>query len=183
VPRHRFVPEATKHRAYEDSALPIGLGQTISQPTIQAMSIEKLALKGGEKVLEIGTGSGYQTALLALCAGQVFSVERVAALAEQAKRVLVEIGVNNVSVLTGDGTLGWRAFSPYDAIVVAAASPEVPQPLVEQLATGGRLLIPLGPRDAQVLTLIIKQPDGTLVRQSGVDAIFVPLLGKHGFDG
>jgi protein-L-isoaspartate(D-aspartate) O-methyltransferase len=183
VPRHRFVPEATKHRAYEDSALPIGLGQTISQPTIQAMSIEKLALKGGEKVLEIGTGSGYQTALLALCAGQVFSVERVAALAEQAKRVLVEIGVNNVSVLTGDGTLGWRAFSPYDAIVVAAASPEVPQPLVEQLAPGGRLLIPLGPRDAQVLTLIIKQPDGTLVRQSGVDAIFVPLLGKHGFDG
>ncbi len=181
VPRHRFVPAAVVHRAYEDSAVPIGLGQTISQPTIQAMSIEKLALTGKDKVLEIGTGSGYQTALLAMCAGQVFSVERVGQLADQARRVLVELGVNNVSILTGDGTLGWRAFAPYDAIVVAAASPEVPQPLVEQLAPGGRLLLPLGPRDAQVLTLIVKQADGTLQRQSGIDAIFVPLLGKHGF--
>ena len=182
VPRHLFVPSATQHRAYEDSALPIGLGQTISQPTIQAMSVEKLALKGKEKVLEIGTGSGYQTALLAMCAGQVFSVERHAPLADQARRVLVECGFNNVSILTGDGTLGWRAFSPYDAIVVAAASPDVPQPLVEQLAPGGRLLLPLGPRDAQVLTLIVKEADGTLRRQSGPGAIFVPLLGKHGFD-
>jgi protein-L-isoaspartate(D-aspartate) O-methyltransferase len=181
VPRHRFVPPAMLHRAYEDSALPIGLGQTISQPTIQAMSIEKLALTGKDKVLEIGTGSGYQTALLAMCAGQVFSVERVAPLAEQAKRALGDIGVNNVSVLTGDGTLGWRAFAPYDAIVVAAASPEIPQPLVDQLAPGGRLLLPLGPRDAQVLTLIVKDADGTLKQQSGVGAIFVPLLGKHGF--
>ena len=128
VPRHRFVPSAMQHRAYEDSALPIGLGQTISQPTIQAISIEKLGLKGHEKVLEVGTGSGYQTALLAMCAGQVFSIERMAPLAEQARRVLQELNINNVSILVGDGTLGWRQYAPYDAIVVAAASPEVPQP-------------------------------------------------------
>lgn len=181
VQRHKFVPSAVVHRAYEDSALPIGMGQTISQPTIQAISIEKLGLKGHEKVLEIGTGSGYQTALLAMCAGQVFSVERVSGLAEQARRVLADIGVNNVSVLVGDGTLGWRQFAPYDAIVVAAASPIVPQPLVEQLSPGGRLLLPLGPRDAQVLTLVTRGIDGSLRHESVVDAIFVPLLGKHGF--
>ena len=181
VPRHRFVPSAMLHRAYEDTALPIGLGQTISQPTIQAISIEKLNLKGHEKVLEVGTGSGYQTALLALCAGQVFSIERMAPLAEQARRVIAELKYNNVSILVGDGTLGWRAFAPYDAIVVAAASPEVPQPLVEQLAPGGRLLLPLGPRNAQVLTRVTRGADGTIKRENVVDAIFVPLLGKHGF--
>ncbi len=181
VPRHRFVPPAMLHRAYEDTALPIGLGQTISQPSLQALTIERLALTGKEKVLEVGTGSGYQTALLAMCAGLVFSVERVAPLAEQARRVLAEIGVGNVSVLVGDGTLGWRAFAPYDAIVVAAASPEVPAPLVEQLVPGGRLLIPLGDRDAQVLTLVTKDAGGGVHHQPLLDAIFVPLLGKHGF--
>ena len=181
VPRHRFVPPALLQRAYEDTALPIGLGQTISQPTIQAISIEKLNLKGHEKVLEVGTGSGYQTALLAMCAGQVFSIDRVAPLAEQARRVIAELGINNVSILIGDGTLGWRAYAPYDAIVVAAASPEVPQPLVEQLAPGGRLLLPLGPRNAQVLTRVTRDADGTIRHEDVVDAIFVPLLGKHGF--
>ena len=181
VPRHRFVPPALLQRAYEDTALPIGLGQTISQPTIQAISIEKLNLKGHEKVLEVGTGSGYQTALLAMCAGQVFSIDRVAPLAEQARRVIAELGINNVSILIGDGTLGWRAYAPYDAIVVAAASPEVPQPLVEQLAPGGRLLLPLGPRNAQVLTRVTRDADGTIRHENVVDAIFVPLLGKHGF--
>ena len=183
VPRHRFVPTALLRQAYDDGALPIGSGQTISQPSLQALTIEKLALTGNERVLEVGTGSGYQTALLALCASQVFSVERVAALAEQARAILTEIGIRNVSVLVGDGTLGWRAYEPYDAIVVAAASPGIPQPLLDQLGPGGRLLIPLGPRDAQVLTLVTKDPDGTVHRTNLVDAIFVPLLGKHGFDG
>lgn len=181
VPRHRFVPAAMQHRAYEDNALPIGSGQTISQPSIQALSIEKLALRGREKVLEIGTGSGYQTALLALCAGLVFSVERVASLAEQARRTLAEVEIRNVSVLVGDGTLGWRAYAPYDAIIVAAASPDVPAPLVEQLAPGGRLLLPLGPRTTQVLTLVTRNADDTVTRTPILDAIFVPLLGKHGF--
>ncbi len=182
VPRHKFVPEAMLRRAYEDTALPIGMGQTISQPSIQALSIEKLELKGGDKVLEVGTGSGYQTALLAMIAGQVFSVERMAPLAEQARRVIAELGINNVSILVGDGTLGWRAFEPFNAIVVAAASPDVPQPLIDQLVPGGRILIPLGPRDAQVLTLVTKEADGTVRRHPLLDAIFVPLLGKHGFN-
>ena len=181
VPRHRFVPAAQIHRAYDDNALPIGMGQTISQPSIQALSIEKLALTGKEKVLEVGTGSGYQTALLARCASIVFSVERVAPLADQARTILKELGVGNVSVMVGDGTLGWRPYAPFDAIIVAAASPVVPEPLVEQLATGGRLLLPLGPREHQVLTLVIKGKDGTVTSQRLVDAIFVPLLGKHGF--
>jgi protein-L-isoaspartate(D-aspartate) O-methyltransferase len=181
VPRHRFVPPALLRQAYDDGALPIGMGQTISQPSLQALTIEKLALTGQEKVLEIGTGSGYQTALLSKCAAMVFSVERVASLAEQARKTLVEIGVMNVSILVGDGTLGWRAYAPYDAIVVAAASPMVPQPLLDQLATGGRLLIPLGPRDVQVLTLVTVAADGTVMKTKLVDAIFVPLLGKHGF--
>jgi protein-L-isoaspartate(D-aspartate) O-methyltransferase len=182
VPRHRFVPPAMLHRAYEDTALPIGQGQTISQPSIQALSIEKLALTGKEKVLEVGTGSGYQTALLAMCASIVFSVERVAQLADQARGILKELHIGNVSVLTGDGTLGWRAYAPYDAIVVAAASPEIPQPLVEQLAPGGRLLLPLGPRDRQVLTLATKDAAGTISTTRLLDAIFVPLLGRHGFN-
>ncbi len=183
VPRHRFVPPALLRQAYDDGALPIGMGQTISQPSLQALTIEKLALTGQEKVLEIGTGSGYQTALLAKCAAMVFSVERVASLAEQARKTLAELGVTNVSILVGDGTLGWRAYAPYDAIVVAAASPIVPQPLLDQLAPGGRLLIPLGPRDVQVLTSVSVGADGAVVKTRLVDAIFVPLLGKHGFDG
>ena len=182
VPRHRFVPPALLRQAYDDGALPIGMGQTISQPSLQALTIEQLALTGHEKVLEIGTGSGYQTALLSKCAAMVFSVERVATLAEQARKTLAEIDVTNVSILVGDGTLGWRAFAPYDAIVVAAASPIVPQPLLDQLVPGGRLLIPLGPRDVQVLTMVTVGADGTVMKTKLMDAIFVPLLGKHGFD-
>jgi len=182
VPRHLFVPEALRAQAYEDAALPIGNGQTISQPSTHARAIEALKLQGTERVLEIGTGSGYQTALLAMCAGQVFSVERVSALAEQARRTLAAANVRNVSVLTGDGSLGWRAYAPYHAIVVAAASPGVPQPLLEQLAPGGRLLLPLGDRGRQVLTLITPGPDGGLVQLPVSDATFVPLRGTHGFD-
>lgn len=181
TPRHLFVPEAVRHRAYEDAALPIGTGQTISQPFTQARYLEALGLKGTEKVLEIGTGSGYQTALLAALAGQVFSIERVRPLAESAQAALRAAGVSNVSLLVGDGTLGWSAYAPYHAILVAAGGPEVPPPLVEQLAPDGRMIIPLGARGAQTLTLVRRSADGVRATPIG-DARFVPLVGEHGFD-
>jgi protein-L-isoaspartate(D-aspartate) O-methyltransferase len=181
TPRHLFVPEALRQRAYEDAALPIGNGQTISQPSMQARSLEALRLTGRERVLEIGTGSGYQTALLGAVAGQVFSVERVEALALAAQRALRAAGVTNASVLLGDGTLGWSAYAPYDAIVVAAGGPDVPPPLVAQLTPGGRLLIPLGVRGTQTLTLV-ERAGAELRRTPLGDARFVPLLGEHGFD-
>ena len=181
TPRHLFVPEGVRHRAYEDGALPIGAGQTISQPFTQARYLEALHLTGHERVLEIGTGSGYQAALLAFIVSQVFSVERVHALAESAQRALRAAGVRNASVLLGDGTLGWNAYAPYDAILVAAGGPEIPAPLVEQLALGGRLLIPIGDRGAQTLTLVERAAEG--IRQTPLGAaLFVPLLGEHGFD-
>jgi protein-L-isoaspartate(D-aspartate) O-methyltransferase len=180
VPRHLFVPESVRHRAYDDVALPIGGGQTISQPWVQARYLELAALSGRERVLEVGAGSGYQTALLALLADSVFAVERIAALAQSARAALEAAGIRNVTVLVGDGTLGWRPFAPYDAILVAAASPEIPAPLMEQLAPGGRLIIPLGDRHNQVLTLA--QRVGDEVRTSTVaDVRFVPLLGEFGF--
>jgi len=180
VPRHLFVPESVRHRAYDDIALPIGSGQTISQPYVQARYLELIGLTGQEKVLEIGTGSGYQTALLAMLASMVFSVERVAVLAQSARTALHTAGIRNVTVLVGDGTLGWRPFAPYDAILVSAASPEVPAPLVEQLAPGGRMVIPLGDRSSQTLTLVERQNGG--VRTSTIaDVRFVPLVGEFGF--
>jgi protein-L-isoaspartate(D-aspartate) O-methyltransferase len=180
VPRHLFVPESVRHRAYDDVALPIGSGQTISQPYVQAKYLELIGLTGQEKVLEIGTGSGYQTALLSLVASMVFSVERVPALAQSARSALEAAGIRNVTVLVGDGTLGWRPFAPYDAILVSAASPEVPAPLVDQLAVGGRMVIPLGDRASQVLTLVERRVDG--VRTSTIaDVRFVPLVGEFGF--
>jgi protein-L-isoaspartate(D-aspartate) O-methyltransferase len=180
VPRHLFVPESVRHRAYDDAALPIGSGQTISQPYVQARYLELISLTGREKVLEIGTGSGYQTALLALLASMVFSVERVPHLAQSARTALSNAGIRNVTVLVGDGTLGWRPFAPYDAILVSAASPEIPSPLVEQLAEGGRMVIPLGDRASQTLTLVERQ--GNAVRSRTVaDVRFVPLVGEFGF--
>jgi protein-L-isoaspartate(D-aspartate) O-methyltransferase len=180
TPRHLFVPESVRHRSYEDSALPIGGGQTISQPFVQARYLEVLELKGSEKALEIGTGSGYQTALLARLAETVFSVERLPALAQKARDILRMTGCRNVTVLVGDGTLGWRAFAPYDAILVSAASPDVPAPLIDQLALGGRLVIPIGDRDQQVLTLIRRTEQGVERRTLG-DVRFVPLIGEFGF--
>jgi len=182
TPRHLFVPEAVRHRAYEDAALPIGTGQTISQPFTQARYLETLGLKGEERVLEIGTGSGYQTALLAALAAQVFTVERVRGLAEKAQAALKAAGVTNVSLLVGDGTLGWSAYAPYHAIQVAAGGPEIPPPLVEQLAPGGgRMIIPLGAKGAQTLTLVRRTDAGIRATPIG-DARFVPLVGEHGFD-
>jgi protein-L-isoaspartate(D-aspartate) O-methyltransferase len=139
VPRHAFVPTGIRHRAYEDAALPIGNGQTISQPLIHAVSLELLQLTGRERALEVGTGSGYQTALLATLVEQVFSIERIAALLQQARDTLQKLAIRNVSFLLGDGTLGWREFAPYDAILVSAGGPSVPAPLIEQLADGGRI--------------------------------------------
>ena len=181
TPRHLFVPEAVRHRAYEDAALPIGNGQTISQPFTQARYLETLALKGNERVLEIGTGSGYQTALLGALVSQVFSIERVRALAETAQAALKAAGVGNVSLLVGDGTLGWSAYAPYHAILVAAGGPEVPPPLLEQLAPRGRMIIPLGVHGAQTLTLVRRTAAGVETMEIG-KARFVPLVGQHGFD-
>jgi protein-L-isoaspartate(D-aspartate) O-methyltransferase len=182
TPRHLFVPTGVRHRAYEDSALPIGNGQTISQPSIHARYLEILGLTGREKVLEVGTGSGYQTVLLAHLAAQVFSIERIAPLMQGARENIARAGVRNVSLLTGDGTLGWREYAPYDAILVSAGSPTIPQPLVDQLAEGGRMLIPLGGQDVQTLVVLTRK-QGTILREDMLPVRFVPLLGQHGWKG
>jgi protein-L-isoaspartate(D-aspartate) O-methyltransferase len=180
VPRHRFVPDAMRHRAYEDVPLPIGLGQTISQPYVHARCLELLRLSGNDRVLEVGAGSGYQTALLAELAGTVLAVERVPELAQAARAALEDVGVKNATVVVGDGTLGWRAYAPFDAIVVSAASPSIPKPLIEQLSDGGRIVIPLGDQESQVLTLVEKV--GDQIRTSSATGVrFVPLLGEFGF--
>ncbi|MEK7401969.1 MAG: protein-L-isoaspartate(D-aspartate) O-methyltransferase [Gemmatimonadota bacterium] len=180
TPRHAFVPTGLRHKAYEDAPLPIGSGQTISQPSIHAKYLELLRLTGREKVLEIGTGSGYQTVLLAHLVAQVFSIERIPALVQQAKLNIQAAGVTNVSLLLGDGTVGWREYAPYDAILVSAASPSVPEPLKEQLAEGGRLLVPIGGKDEQELVMITHK--GTEFKRENILAVrFVPLLGTHGW--
>ena len=180
TPRHLFVPTGMRHRAYEDSALPIGNGQTISQPSTHARYLELLALTGQERVLEIGTGSGYQTVLLSHLASQVFSIERVGTLVTQARDAIRAAGATNVSLLSGDGTLGWREYAPYNAILVTAGSPAVPTPLAEQLAEGGRLLIPVGDREEQILALFTKRGEELERRDIGA-ARFVPLIGKYGW--
>lgn len=182
IPRHLFVPPTVRHRAYEDSALPIGNGQTISQPWVHARSVEQLLLTGTERVLEIGTGSGYQTALLSELAAQVFSVERYRELLDRARPILQQAGVRNVSLSLGDGTLGWREYAPYDAIVVSAGAPHVPPALEEQLAEGGRLLIPIGSKEEQMLTVFTKR-GGRLERRDITPVRFVPLIGAGGWPG
>lgn len=180
TPRHAFVPTGLRHRAYEDAALPIGNGQTISQPWVHARYLELLHLTGKEKVLEIGTGSGYQTVLLAHLTSQVFSIERIAPLLQQARENIQRTGVNNVSLLLGDGTIGWSQYAPYDAILVGAGSPTVPQPLLDQLAEGGRLLIPIGDRDEQRL-LVAERKNGKIETRDEAPVRFVPLIGHHGW--
>ncbi|HSO21263.1 MAG TPA: protein-L-isoaspartate(D-aspartate) O-methyltransferase [Chondromyces sp.] len=182
VPRHLFVPEALRHQAYDDDvSIHIGEGQTISQPRIVALMTQAARVEPSYRVLEIGTGSGYQAAVLASLARFVFTVERVASLARQAKAVLDLLEVENVSVKVMDGTLGWRAQAPYDAILVTAGAPEVPAPLVEQLADGGRLVVPIGPRDSQVLTVVERRGRSQFKTQLQ-GACFVPLIGRHGWE-
>lgn len=180
IPRHRFVPEALLRQAYEDTSLPIGNGQTISQPSTQARYLEALGLCGHERVLEIGTGSGYQAALLSLLVAEVISVERIARLARSARAALESAGVEGVRVFKGDGSLGWPAEAPYDGILVAAATPGTPQPLVEQLADGGRLVLPLDRGERQQLVRITRRGSG-LHEESLGEAQFVPLIGRHGY--
>jgi len=180
VPRHLFIPKDARGLAYCDGPLPIGQGQTISQPYIVALMTELLSLRGQEKVLELGTGSGYQAAILSRLVRQVYSVERHATLAEQAKQVLSQLGYHNVVIKVGDGTLGWPEHSPYEAIIVTAAAPYVPQPLTDQLADGGRLVAPVGSRWSQALVKI-KRQDQTLTREHLTAVAFVPLVGKYGW--
>ena len=176
VPRHRFLEEALGDRAYEDTALPIGEKQTISQPYIVALMTQALALNPTDRVLEIGTGSGYQTAILAELAARVCSIERVKALALRARDTLDRLGYVNVAIRNFDGTYGWSDEAPFDAILVAAGSPAIPSPLVDQLREGGRLVIPVGDRSAQVLQLGVKTR-GQLVLSCLTDCTFVPFIG------
>ncbi len=180
VPRHRFLPEGVWNRAYEDAPIPIGFRQTASQPSLQARYLEILSPTTDDTVLEIGTGSGYLTALLARMADRVYSVERIRELSVRARKALDDLEVRNVALMVGDGTIGWRKYAPYDVIVVSAAAPSVPQAYVDQLADGGRMLIPVGALDAQRLVLVRK--DGFAVTEEPVgDVTFVPLLGKFAF--
>ena len=181
TPRHQFVPTGVRHRAYEDSALPIGNGQTISQPYIHARYLELLKLTGNERVLEIGTGSGFQTVLISHLAAQVFSIERIAALSQSARENIQRVGATNVSLLVGDGTIGWRAYSPYDAILVSAAGPTIPEPLVAQLADGGRMVVPVGGQGDQVLWYVTRSGDQIERKELG-PVRFVPLVGRHGWE-
>lgn len=180
VPRHRFVPETLRRRAYEDVALPIGHGQTISRPAVHALHLSLTGLTGEERVLEVGTGSGFQTALLARLCREVYSVERVPELAERARDRLAELGVENVTLRIGDGSRGWPEEAPFDAILVGAAAPEVPEALREQLARGGRMVVPVGQEETQELRLVRRGSEGW--EETTVDrARFVPLLGEEGW--
>jgi protein-L-isoaspartate(D-aspartate) O-methyltransferase len=181
VPRHLFLPEGVWPRAYEDAPLPIGWGQTASQPSLQALYLSILKPEPHESVLEIGTGSGFLTAILALMANRVYSVDRVRELSARARVALDALKLNNVALLVGDGTIGLRKYAPFPVILVSAGAPEVPQALVEQLDDPGRMLIPVGSRDMQDLVLIRKE-DGQTTRSSmQLDCRFVPLLGRQGW--
>jgi len=180
VPRHLFLPEAVHHRAYEDAPLPIGYGQTASQPSLQALYLQTLRLTSKDRVLEIGTGSGYQTALLAQLAGHVYSVERIRELSVRARDALDRLRIRNVALLVGDGTIGWSRYAPYDAILVAAGAPAVPSALIEQLAPGGRMLIPVGDRAEQKLVLYRRTKDGVETEEV-TRCTFVPLIGRFGW--
>jgi protein-L-isoaspartate(D-aspartate) O-methyltransferase len=180
VPRHRFVPGHLIGAAYRDAPLPIDQGQTISQPYIVALMTAELGLTGDEKVLEIGAGSGYQAAILSRLVDGVISVERIPSLARQAQALLDSLGYDNVRIVVGDGTAGWPAEAPYDAIIVTAAAPEVPEPLKQQLADGGRLLVPVGPRWTQQLTRV-RRVGGQYYTESLLGVAFVPLIGEHGW--
>ena len=180
IPRHEFVPELYRHAAYEDCPLPIGEGQTISQPYMVAIMTQCLELKGEEKVLEIGTGSGYQAAVLSRLAAHVYTIERHEALALKAKLVLQETGCNNVDVITGDGSLGLPDKAPFQGIIITACAPHIPKSLIDQLEIDGRLVIPIGNPYNQVLHQIVKTGQG-IKSQNILECAFVPLIGKEGW--
>jgi len=178
IPRHVFLPEGVLNRAYEDAPVPIGYHQTASQPSLQALYLSILRPKDTEKVLEIGTGSGFLTALLAAMADRVYSVERIRELSTRARKALDELGFLNVALLVGDGTIGWRKYAPFEVIVVSAASPSIPKAFFDQLADPGRMLIPVGSKDAQDLILVRKESG--IITEEAIQAgcTFVPLLGR-----
>jgi protein-L-isoaspartate(D-aspartate) O-methyltransferase len=180
IPRERFMPAAIRHMAYEDRALPIGSGQTISQPFIVALMTEALELSPESRVLEIGTGSGYQTAILSALAGEVYTIERHEELTRLARQVIAELELENVHFLVGDGTLGFPEAAPYDAIMVTATGPRMPQPLWEQLAEGGRLVMPIGEEDRQLLQ-VIQKIEGRAHTETLSACRFVPLVGVEGW--
>ncbi|HEY0020109.1 MAG TPA: protein-L-isoaspartate(D-aspartate) O-methyltransferase [Longimicrobium sp.] len=180
IHRHEFVPEAVRHHAYQDAPVPIGFGQTASQPSLQALYMQVLDLRKTHKVLEVGTGCGFQTAVLAQLVDRVYSVERIRELATRAREKLDDLRISNVAILVGDGTIGWSRYAPYDAILVAAGGPEVPAPLKEQLAEGGRMLIPVGGRTTQQLMLVERQGN-TFTQREVTECTFVPLLGRFGW--
>jgi protein-L-isoaspartate(D-aspartate) O-methyltransferase len=181
IPRHVFVAEAMAAQAYSDTSLPIGEKQTISQPYMVALMTELLELKGTEKVLEIGTGSGYQAAILAILADRVYTVERIRDLALRARKALDSLGLLNVNIKISDGTVGWEDEAPFDAIVVTAGAPDVPEALVAQLKAGGRLVIPVGSQHEQSLVRITRAEDGSVLREEVAGCRFVKLVGKFGW--
>jgi len=183
VPRHLFVQEAMAAQAYNDTSLPIGEKQTISQPYTVAVMSELLELKGVERVLEIGTGSGYQAAVLSCLARRVYTVERIPSLASRARKLFDTLGLTNISMKIDDGTIGWESEAGFDAIIVTAGAPEVPTALVEQLVVGGCLVIPVGDQDEQVLYRIRKVEDGTVVQEKSIPCRFVKLIGRNGWSG
>lgn len=180
VPRHEFLPEAIRGNSYVDQALPLGEGQTMSQPYMVALMTQLLELTGTERVLEIGTGSGYQAAVLAELAGKVYTVERIKTLADKARVVLDRLGYRSVALKVYDGTYGWKDMSPFDAIMVTAGAPHIPDALVEQLKDGGRMVIPVGDRYGQRLMKVVKTAGGVISEQS-VPCVFVPLIGNNGW--
>lgn len=182
VPRHIFVPGPISYNSYEDMALPIGEGQTISQPYMVAIMTELLDLKGKEKVLEIGTGSGYQAAVLAELASEVYTIERLPSLADDAAKRLAELGYGNVKVITGDGTKGLEENAPFDRIIITAAAPDIPDFVVKQLKEGGIAVAPVGERFSQIL-IKGKKKKGELVKEYKTPCVFVPLIGEHGWKG
>ena len=181
VPRHLFVNEPIQYKAYEDMALPIGEGQTISQPYMVAVMTELLELKGTEKVLEVGTGSGYQAAILSELSKEVYTIERFEKLAQEAREKFQELGYNNIYVKAGDGTLGWPEKAPFDRIIITAGTPRVPDPLIQQLAQGGIIVAPVGERFSQQL-IRVKKSDRELSEEFHTMCVFVPLVGQYGWD-
>ena len=183
IPRHLFVEEGLRDQAYSDHPLPIGERQTISQPYIVALMTEALSLEGTEKILEVGTGSGYQAAVLAELADRVFSIERIAKMADRARRILGSLRYSNVLIKVGDGTYGWKDEAPFDGIIVTAGAPKVPETLVAQLAVGGRLVIPVGDRFTQTLFRVVRRSEepGDVVKEDLGGCRFVDLIGDHGW--